>query len=496
MMELLQDRYAFLSILGHGGSSTVYEVRNLQLDRLEALKVLNNSMSPDTTRRFAQEAKISASLDHPGIVRIYDFGQLDGANWYSMQLIDGPSLSTLIESKTKLDANSIARLGVSILDALAFSHNHGIIHRDIKPANIMIQPSGHPCLTDFGIAKFTGFTGAADLTQTGSMMGTPAYMAPEQAEGKPVDGRADQYSFAITLYRAITGKLPFSTDDPMATLVLRLKEDPEPIEWHCPDFPEPIRKVLMKALSRNRDDRYATIEEMQKELQLAAATCNIHWNKPLESYEHQTIVRKPFVEDDTGYFDNVDPTAHSRRPARRSNSVLYGVIGIISVVAIAWLYFAKHEAGVHPPQNQTSEATEDATPNTTPHGGASLPATSLEGNAPAVPNSRTIAPVLPTSTPAPPVRRAVTPAVLTRSEMPDSVIIPPELNGKIVSVRVTVGENGKVIRCTLLSRDLSTAEAEIAKAVAMNLEFSPALAEDGLPITSEVATAITLGRDL
>ncbi|MCL1908169.1 MAG: protein kinase [Holophagaceae bacterium] len=477
MMELLQERYAFLSILGHGGSSTVYEVRNLQLDRAEALKVLNNSMSPDTTRRFAQEAKISASLDHPGIVRIYDFGQLEGATWYSMQLIDGPSLSTLIESKIRLDATGVSRLGVSILDALAYSHKHGIIHRDIKPANIMIQPSGYPCLTDFGIAKFTG---ASDFTQTGSMMGTPAYMAPEQAEGKPVDGRADQYSLAITLYRAITGKLPFSTDEPMATLVLRLKEDPEPIELHRPEFPEPIRRVLMKALSRNRDDRYATIEDMQKELQLAAATCNIFWNRPFEGYEHRPILRMSFVDGESRYFYDIDPTAHTRKPAGRKNGLfiwIFGIAVVASILAIAALYFKTSESTVSPPQNQATESTDNDSPIDPPVRESSSPPSSASAPSAVAPQ-----------------RRAVTPAVLTKSELPDSLVIPPELNGKIVPVRVTIGEDGKVVRCTILSRDLSPEEAEIAKAVAMNLEFSPALSEDGLPVTSELATAITLGR--
>ncbi|MCL1893042.1 MAG: protein kinase [Holophagaceae bacterium] len=490
MMELLQDRYVFLSVLGHGGSGTVYEVRNIQLERVEALKVLDNSMSPETTRRFVQEARISASLDHPGIVRVYDFGQLDGAIWYSMQLIDGPSLSDIMESKKRIDATGASRLGVALLEALAFSHKNGIIHRDIKPANILIQPSGYPCLTDFGIAKFSG---SNDFTETGSMMGTPAYMAPEQAEGKPVDGRTDQYALAITLYRAIAGKLPFSSDEPMATLVLRLKEDPEPIEWHCPEFPEPLRRVLMKALSREMDDRYPTIEEMQKELQLAAASCNIHWNKPFDGYEHKLIVRKPIEICDVGYLDDYAPiTAQPPKSDEGRKGFLLGA-ALVAFIAIACaIYFMKPDAtsgnnegngsagGVAPSESIPVKA-DETSPTPTPSN-PKTPAESRPTPSPETPPKVT------------PVRRPVSTAVLVTEKLPESIVIPPELDGKMVQARVTVGENGKVVKCTILNKGLSPTEMEFARSVAMVLEFSPALAEDGNPVESECTVAVPLRR--
>lgn len=478
--ELLQDRYAFLSILGLGGSGMVYEVRNLQMERLEAFKVLTNSLTPETTKRFAQEAKIASTLDHPGIVKVYDFGQLDGINWYSMQLIEGPSLSDIIDKKQLLDPVGAARLGIPILDALAYSHERGVIHRDIKPANILIQTSGYPCLTDFGIAKSAD---AADLTQTGYMMGTPAYMAPEQAEGKHVDGRADQYSLAITLYRAITGKLPFSSDEPMITLVQRLHEDPEPIGLHCPDFPTPLGDVLMKALSRNRDDRYMTIKDMQSAMQSACEVCCIQWDRPFEGFEHISVVKKPIEDNKTGLLGDVGK-ATPNKPKTRVPYAIFGTVALVTLVALGLLYFRQPVIDAVVTLDKTTSDQNGDTP--------SVGSSQIESVPEQQPKRRT-EPVLP-----PPVsnsaitRRAVVRAQLLENTASNSITIPPELAGKILRVRVTVGEDGRVSKCTILDRDLMPALQDIAKSIAMNLMFSPALAEDGKPVVSELTFALPL----
>jgi serine/threonine-protein kinase len=316
LIELLSGRYSFVSLLGKGGSGVVYEVRNIRLGRLEALKVLTNSLSEDTTRRFVQEARVCASLDHQGIVRVYDFGHLEGIHWFSMQLINGPSLSTIIDSGIKLDIDNFARLSIPLMDALAYSHRNGVVHRDIKPANIMLLPNGLPCLTDFGIAKSVD---SMDFTHTSNVLGTPAYMSPEQADGTVVDGRTDQYSLAITMYRAISSRLPFSSVGPVETLVQRLKEDPEPIDWHCPDFPVPLKHVLMKALSRDREDRYPTIDSMKKSMLTACEACHINWSEPfsLKGMEHLTAVnRKPLETPDTGTDEKVTMTLSMRTVTR------------------------------------------------------------------------------------------------------------------------------------------------------------------------------------
>ena len=487
LIDLLHDRYAFLSVLGRGGSGMVYEVRNQQLGRIEALKVLTNTLSTEMTRRFTQEARISASLDHPGIVKVYDFGQLEGVNWYSMEFIEGPSLSTIIDEGIRLDAAHMSRLGIPLLNALAYSHGHGVIHRDIKPANIMLHMSGDPCLTDFGIAKSMD---SVDNTQTGSMMGTPAYMSPEQAEGKHVDGRADQYSLALTLYRAVTGRLPFSSAGPVETLLQRLKEDPEPIDWHCPDFPAPLRDVLMKALSRDRNARFLKIEDMRNAMQSACEACRIQWNRHFEGFEHIPIVRRPINLKDTESFYETGMTTATRKNKRSEKKSInsYMIIGSVAVAALAGVLYSRKPAV----ENQ-SQATDETPLSQVPNTELAISSISHEVEAPTAPvsNTKTVE-VSPTPVaPAPIfVRRAVSPPLLQESNTPSSIVIPPDLAGKQVRAIVKVGEDGKVIEFRVLDKNLTPVEIRIATAIAMNMVFSPALAEDGKPVVSEISVAI------
>jgi serine/threonine-protein kinase len=493
-MERFQGRYAFLSVLGLGGSGMVYEVRNIQIGRIEAFKVLTNTLSPETTRRFKQEAKIASSLDHAGIVKVYDFGQEDSISWYTMQLIEGPSLSDIIDNKLRLDAVSASRLGMPLLDALAYSHMRGVIHRDIKPANILIQTSGYPCLTDFGIAKSSDTEG---FTQTGYMMGTPAFMAPEQAEGKHVDGRADQYSLAITLYRSITGKLPFSSDEPMVTLVQRLHEDPEPIGMHCPDFPAPLGVVLMRALSRDRDDRYNTIEDMQSAMQSACDACHLRWDGPFEGFGHLSVVKKPIDSnkvDLLSSLDDADVTFGSRKasagePRTKKHFVIFGAAAAMAAAG-GILYFSQPEDAGQPPsvndniaEGQKVEAPSDAPSQAPPQAPAQVPVQKPDSRPAQTPPPQALPPSVSS---APIARRIAERAQILEQKVPDSITIPPELAGKRVGVTVTVGEDGKVSKCIILNRNLPPAVQDIAKSIIMGFVFSPAIAEDGKPIASDI----------
>jgi serine/threonine-protein kinase len=489
LLDILHGRYEFLSLLGRGGSGTVYEVRNIQLDRVEALKVLINTMSEETTMRFAQEARVSASLDHPGVVRVYDFGHTEDINWYSMQLIEGPSLSTMIDSGVRLNSSGFSRLTIPLLDALAYSHNKGVIHRDIKPANIMLHKNGYPCITDFGIAKSPD---TADLTQTGNMMGTPAYMAPEQAEGKKVDGRSDQYSMAITLYRAVSGRLPFSSTGPVETLIQRLKEDPEPLDWHCPDFPAPLKNVLMKALSRNRDDRFADIEQMLAAMKAACETCNIQWNKPLEGFEHLSVSAKtPIDTHGYSYSEGAEMTAASRTSRRSQKKPQSLILVFGSLVVAAILFGVWHlskpmadQLGLPSGQSQQDEWKDSTETTPTPNSGNSEAAKPASSAKPAA---------APAKEPPPPAfRKAITHPLLKDENRSGSISIPPESAGKDVAVRVKVGEDGRVTECIILTANLSDEEKRIVKAIALNMIFLPAKAEDGSPVASDAIAGITL----
>ncbi len=266
LRRALGDRYELEVLLGRGAFATVYRVRNRRLRRHEALKVLSETHEPGSpfAQRFVAEATLVASLDHPNIVQIYDYGEADGILWYAMQFIEGASLRAELAAGGRLDETTALRIFIPLLAALELSHGHGVVHRDIKPANIMLSRAGRPFLTDFGIAKQAE---ATLTTLTGSILGTPAYMAPEQAEGKELDGRADLYSVGVVLYEALSGRLPFDASEPLHQLLKRLQEAPIPLGQRLPEVRPELAAAVMRALNREREERFGSAAEMRRSLQ-------------------------------------------------------------------------------------------------------------------------------------------------------------------------------------------------------------------------------------
>jgi len=262
LSELLADRYRIDRELGRGGFATVYQVWNPRLERAEALKVLapGHQADEDFSRRFTQEVRLAAALEHPSIVKVYDFGQTDGIYWYSMQLVDGQTLSGELREKGPLREREVARIAIPLLDALDYSHARGIIHRDIKPENVILDAGRRPFLMDFGIAKTAG---SLVKTQTGFLLGTPAYVAPEQAQGKPIDGRADLYALGVTLYRVASGRYPFEAEDPLQAVILRLTQPPKPLAEARPDVDPTFAAIVMRALERDTGRRWESARAMR-----------------------------------------------------------------------------------------------------------------------------------------------------------------------------------------------------------------------------------------
>ena len=261
----LEGRYEILRLLGRGGMAAVYLAKDLVLEREVAIKVLPPDMScdPQLIRRFQQEAKTAAKLDHPNIIPIYRVESEAGLVYIVMKYVSGHSLEELA-SRGPLPISQVRHILREAALALGHAHRRRVVHRDVKPANIMVDDDGRVVLTDFGISKFLSpdpaSTAALGTTADGTLMGTPHYMAPEQARGHEVDGRTDQYALAIVGHRVLTGRAPFD-GDAQAILYQQVFESAPSLLDRRPDTPSDIRRALERALAKEAKSRFATMEE-------------------------------------------------------------------------------------------------------------------------------------------------------------------------------------------------------------------------------------------
>lgn len=255
----LAGRYQITKLLGRGGMAVVFLAQDLTLERQVAIKVLPPDMSHDTklVSRFQQEAKTAAKLDHPNIIPIYRVESEGGLDYFVMKYVTGHSLEQMLD-QGQLPLDQARRILREAALALGHAHKRGIVHRDVKPANIMLETDGRVVLTDFGISK--ALEGASALTGTGTIIGTPHYMAPEQAKGHEVDGRADQYALAIVGHQILTGKQPFDGSS-HSILYKHVFEPPPRIFETRPDAPADLCAVLDRALSKEPEKRFANMEE-------------------------------------------------------------------------------------------------------------------------------------------------------------------------------------------------------------------------------------------
>jgi eukaryotic-like serine/threonine-protein kinase len=259
LTRTLAGRYEILKLLGRGGMAVVFLAQDLVLERQVAIKVLPPDLSLDTRLipRFQQEAKTAAKLDHPNIIPIYRVESEAGLNYFVMKYVSGSSLEQLLE-KGPLGIDLTRRVLREAAMALGHAHRRGIVHRDVKPANIMLEADGRIVLTDFGISK--ALEGGSALTGTGNIIGTPHYMAPEQAKGLEVDGRADQYALGVVGHQILTGKQPF--DGPSHSILYKhVFEAPPRIFETRPDAPADLCAALDRALSKEPERRYPTMED-------------------------------------------------------------------------------------------------------------------------------------------------------------------------------------------------------------------------------------------
>ena len=218
--DVLGDRYEILKQLGQGGMGTVYKARDRELDRLVALKVIRAELSghPEILQRFKQELILSRQVTHRNVIRIYDLGVAEDRKFITMEFVEGQDLKSLMVERGTLAAGEASDIVRQICFGLEAAHNAGVVHRDLKPQNIMLDAAGRVYLMDFGLARSMELVG---MTRTGALMGTPAYMSPEQAKGEKADARTDLFALGVIFYELLTGKLPYQADTMMATLIWR-----------------------------------------------------------------------------------------------------------------------------------------------------------------------------------------------------------------------------------------------------------------------------------
>jgi serine/threonine protein kinase/tetratricopeptide (TPR) repeat protein len=263
--------YQILGPLGSGGMGEVYRARDAKLDRDIALKILAPEMgtSSEHLRRFEQEARAASALNHPNIITIYEIGTHRDVSYIAMELVDGESLRDLMDHGPIPLANAL-RIAAKVADGLAAAHERGIVHRDLKPENLMISRDGFVKVLDFGLAKLT-LPGRAEgptmpLTTPGVVFGTISYMSPEQARGRPVDGRSDQFSVGVILYEMLCRARPFDRDSIGDTMAAIIRDEPVPPSQINSDVPPDLEAVIDRCLSKDRDDRYDSTRELAHEL--------------------------------------------------------------------------------------------------------------------------------------------------------------------------------------------------------------------------------------
>jgi eukaryotic-like serine/threonine-protein kinase len=269
--------YEILAPLGAGGMGEVYRARDTRLGREVAIKVLPEECSADPARlrRFEQEARSASALNHPAIVTIYDVGESDGVSYIAMELVTGQTLRELLVDGA-LPTRRALQIGAQVADGLARAHEAGIVHRDLKPENVMVTKDGFAKILDFGLAKLTepelpgGATHAptqtSGATGPGAVMGTVGYMSPEQALGRALDQRSDQFSFGSILYEMATGKRAFARGSAPETLSAIIRDEPEPMRALAPLTPTPLPWIVERCLAKSPDDRYASTRDLARDL--------------------------------------------------------------------------------------------------------------------------------------------------------------------------------------------------------------------------------------
>ena len=332
--RVIDNKYRIDAVIGAGGMATIYRATRLHIGDLVAIKVLHPEFlrEPKFTERFQREAQAAARLKHPNVVTIHDFGVCDdGLIYIVMELVEGPNQRTIIKERGPMGSAHAATIVRQVCAALTEAHRQGIIHRDIKPANIAVTetPDGpHVKVLDFGIASLRGGETMMTFTQTGAVLGTPAYMSPEQCLGEDLDARSDIYSLGIVLFEMLCGVVPFNSPTATAVVMQHVQQAPPQLRVLNASVSPAMERVVLRALAKRREDRQQTARELADELTAAVGSGALASFSPSEL--DRTMVQSPVR---AAQYSSVPPAPQPPHSARRS-----GATGVLIGLALAAVF--------------------------------------------------------------------------------------------------------------------------------------------------------------
>jgi hypothetical protein len=385
-------RYEIIELVGRGGMGVLYRARDAVLERNVAVKMMLLDFTTDQTARdrFQREARAVARLQHRNVVTIHELGEVEGTPYIVMEFLTGKDLDAMLKGDVPMSLAQKLDVVIQLCDGLGYAHEQGIVHRDVKPGNVRVLEDGTVKILDFGIAKFA----QSSVTQSGMIMGTPSYMAPEQIMGKPVDGRADLFSVGVLMYELLSGQKPFTGESPTTVVYQIIHVEPAPMHTSVPDLPESLHEIVSRALQKNPDDRYSRASEMSSDLQMVKMMLDLPLKTDGDTGPQATIgalhattlgakaaassgavtamIDTPMRASAAARAADAAPRGPAT-PSKAGSAQIIGIAGAVVVLGALGLWFAMHGGGTAPPPASPAAAT-------TASGGASRGATPGDGD--------------------------------------------------------------------------------------------------------------------